>query len=81
MSRNIVAAQKRAQDFHKSDALDQTRQIKYGCFFLHGTEHTQKIIFSRSKNRNKNPRHVFLDFILLFNIAVVKFGKKIIWSS
>ena len=41
----------------------------------------KKIIFSRSKNRNKNPGHVFLDFILFFNIAVEKFGKKIIWSS
>ena len=80
MSRNIVAAQKRAQDFHKSDALDQTSQIKYGCFF-YMAQKTQKIIFSRYKNRNKNPGHVFLDFILFFNIAVVKFGKNIIWSS
>ena len=37
-------------------------------------------IFSKSKIRNKNPRHVFLDFILFFNITVKKFGKKIIWS-
>ena len=43
--------------------------------FLHGTENN-KIIFSRSRNRNKNPGHVFLDFILFFNIAVEKFGKK-----
>ena len=32
MSRNITAAKKRAQDFHKSDALAQTNQIKYDCF-------------------------------------------------
>ena len=33
-------------------------------------------IFSRSKSKNKNPGHVFLDFILFFNIAVEKFGEK-----
>ena len=75
MPRNITAAQKLAQDFHKSDALAQTNQIMFDYFFLHGTEN-KKIIFSRSKIRNKNPRHVFLDFILLFNNAVEKFGKK-----
>ena len=35
---SVTAAQKRAPDFHKSDALAQTNQIKYDCFFLHGTE-------------------------------------------
>ena len=45
------------------------------------TQKTQKNYFSRSKNRNKNPGHVFLEFILIFKIAVEKFGKKIIWSS
>ena len=44
--------------------------------FFYMTQKTQKIIFSRSKNRNKNPGHAFLDFILFFNIAVEKFGKK-----
>ena len=38
-------------------------------------------IFSRSKIRNKKRGKVFLDFILFFNIAVEKFGKKVIWSS
>ena len=75
MSRNITAAKKRAQDFHKSDALAQTNQIKYDCFFMHGTENI------RSKIRNKKRGHVFLDFVLFFNIAVEKFGKKVIWSS
>ena len=46
------------------------------AFFLHGTENIKKIISSRSKIRNKNPGHAFLDFILFFNIAVEKFGKK-----
>ena len=45
MSRNIVAAQKRAQDFHKSDTLDQTSQIKYGCFFTWHRKH--KKLFSQ----------------------------------
>ena len=33
MLKNITAAQKRAWDFSKGDALAQTNQIKYGCFF------------------------------------------------
>ena len=40
-----------------------------------------KVILSRSKIRNKNPGQGFLDFILLFNIAGGRFGRKIIWSS
>ena len=80
MPRNITTAQKRVQDFHKSDALAQTNQIKYDCLFLHGTENII-FFFSRSKIRNKNPGHIFLDFILLFNTAVEELGKKIIWSS
>ena len=75
MQRNITHAQKRVRDFHKSDALAQANQIKYDCFFMHGTENIKKTILSRSKIRNKCG-HVFLDFILFFNIAVEKFGKK-----
>ena len=81
MPRNITDAQKHVRDFQKSDALAQTNQIKYDCFFMHGTENIKKTIFSRSKIRNKKRRHVFLDFILFFNIVVEKFGKKVIWSS
>ena len=50
------------------------------AFFAWHRKH-KKIIHSRSKIRNKNPGHVILDFILFLNIAVEKFGKKIIWSS
>ena len=32
MPRNITDAQKPFRDFHKSDALAQTNQIKYDCF-------------------------------------------------
>ena len=81
MPRNITDAQKLVRDFHKSDALAQTNQIKYDCFFMHGTENIKKTIFSRSKIRNKKRGQLFLDFILFFNIAVEKFGKKVIWSS
>ena len=45
MPKNITAAQKHAWDLRKSDALVQTNQIKYDCFFflfLHGTENTKK---------------------------------------
>ena len=44
--------------------------------FMHGTENIKKNIFSRSKSRNNKGGNVFLDFILFFNIAVEKFGKK-----
>ena len=43
MPSNISASQKRVRDFHKNDALAQTNQIKYGCFFLHGTENIKKL--------------------------------------
>ena len=43
MPRNITDAQKCVRDFHKSDALAQTNQIKYDCFFLHGTENIKKL--------------------------------------
>ena len=72
MPRNTTAVQKRAQDFHKNDMLAQKNEIKYDCFFFFAWHRKQKIVFSRSKIRNKNPRHVFLDFILFFNIAVEK---------
>ena len=59
MLRNTTDAQKSVRDFNKSDALAQTNQIKYDCFFMHGTENIKKTIFSRSKIRNKKRRHVF----------------------
>ena len=34
MPRNITAAKKQIRYFHKSDALAQTYQIKYDCFFF-----------------------------------------------
>ena len=45
MPRNITAAQNRARDFHKSDALSQTNQIKYDMTaFLHGTGNTKNYL-------------------------------------
>ena len=74
MLKNITAAQKQVWDFHKSDVLAQTNQVKYDCFFQHDTEN-KKVIYSRCKIRNKNPGQFFLDFIF-FNITVEIFGKK-----
>ena len=51
------------------------------AFFYAWHRKHKKAIFSRSKIRSKKREQVFLDFILFFNIAVEKFGKKIIWSS
>ena len=38
MPRNITTAQKSVHDFHKNDALAQTNDVNYDCFFLQGTE-------------------------------------------
>ena len=55
MPRNITVALKFARDFHESDALSQTNQIKYDCFFLHSIE-TIKILFSQYlKSETKIP--------------------------
>ena len=54
MSRNITDAQKRVQDFHKSDALAQTNQIMYDFFFMHGTENIKKLFSQNLKLETKN---------------------------
>ena len=54
MPRNITDAQKCVQDFHKSDALAQTNQIKYDCFFMHGTENIKKLFSQDLKLETKN---------------------------
>ena len=54
MPRNITTAQKLVQDFHKSDALAQTNQIKYDCFFMHGTENIKKLFSQDLKLETKN---------------------------
>ena len=57
MLTKITAAQKRAGTSYRSDASAQT----------------QKITFLRFKRSNKKSGHVFLNFMLLFNIAVEEF--------
>ena len=59
MPRNITTAQKRARDFHKSDVLAQTNQIKYDCFVLHGTENTKKLFSQDLKVETKIPDTFF----------------------
>ena len=59
MPRNITAAQKRARDFHKSDALAQTNEIKYNYFFMHGTENIKKLLSQDLKLETKNPSIFF----------------------
>ena len=55
MPKNIITAQKSALDFHKKDVLAQTNQIKYDCFFLHGTENMDLYcsLISQCKNSVK----------------------------
>ena len=52
MPRNITDAQKRVRDFHKSDALAQTNQIKYDCF-LCMTQKTKKLFSQDLKLETK----------------------------
>ena len=54
MPRNITDTQKCVRDFHKSDALAQTNQIKYDCFFMHGTENIKKLFSQDLKLETKN---------------------------
>ena len=54
MPRNITDAQKCVRDFHKSDALAQTNQIKYDCFFMHGTENVKRLFSQDLKLEAKN---------------------------
>ena len=44
MLRNRTAAQKRTQDFHMSDVLAQTNQLKYDCFFCMAQETQKKFL-------------------------------------
>ena len=59
MPRNTTDAQKRVRDFHKSDALDQTNQIKYDCFFMPGTENIKKLFSQDLKLDTKNAGTIF----------------------
>ena len=45
MRRNLTVAQKRVRDFHKSDALAQTNQIKYDCFFCMAQKTQKNYLF------------------------------------
>ena len=54
MLRNITDAQKLVGDFHRSDALAQANQIKYDCFFMHGTENIKKLFSQDLKLETKN---------------------------
>ena len=59
MPRNITTAQKRVPDLHKSDALAQTNQIKYDCFFMHGTENIKQLFSQDLKLETKIPGTFF----------------------
>ena len=59
MLRNITPAQKRAREFYKSDALAQTNQINYDCFFFACTENTGKIFSQNLKVETKFPGTFF----------------------
>ena len=65
MPRNITDAQKRVRDFHKSDALAQTNQVKYDCFLMHGTENIKKLFSQNLKLETKNASRFLRFYIVL----------------
>ena len=52
MPRNIADAQKRVRNFH--NVLAKTNQIKYDCFFMHGTENIKKLFSQDLQLETKN---------------------------
>ena len=72
MLRNITAPQKCAQDFHKSDVLAQTNQIKYDCFFMHGTENIKKLFSQDLKLETKNVGMFFRFCIVLYRSGKIR---------
>ena len=52
------------RDFHKSDALAKTNQIKYDWLFLHGTENIKKL-FSQDLKSETKIRGNFLRFYVV----------------
>ena len=65
MPRNITAAQKRVRDSHKNDALSQTNQVKYDCFFLQGIEYIKKLFSQDLKLETKIPGTFFFRFYIV----------------
>ena len=61
MPRNITAT----RDFHESDALAQTNQIKYDCFFFHGTENIKKLFSQDLELETKIPGKFFFRFYIV----------------
>ena len=55
----------RVRDFHKDDTLAQTNQIKYDCFFLHGTENIKKLFSQDLKLETKIPGTFLRLYIVL----------------
>ena len=77
MPRRITATKKRVQDFHKSGLLDQTYQIKYDYFVLHGTENTKTLFSEDLKVETRIPG---MFFYILFCSVISQWknlGKKL----
>ena len=65
MPSNIATAQKRDQDFHKSDTFAQTNYIKHGYCFLHGTENTINLFSQDLKVEAKKSGARFFRFYIV----------------
>ena len=74
MPRNITDTQKRVRDFRKSDALAQTNQTKYDCFFMHGTENIKKLFSQDLKLETKNAG----TFLLILYCSLISQWKNLV---
>ena len=65
MPTNITDAQNRVRNFYKSDALAQTNQIRYDCYYYAWHKKHKKLFSQDLKLETKNTARFFIFYIVL----------------
>ena len=65
MPTNITDAQKAVRNFCKSDALAQTNQIRYDCYYYAWHKKHKKLFSQDLKLETKNTARFFIFYIVL----------------
>ena len=65
MPTNITDAQKLVRNFYKSDALAQTNQIRYDCYYYAWHKKHKKLFSQDLKLETKNTARFFIFYIVL----------------
>ena len=65
MPTNITDAQKGVRNFYKSDALAQTNQIRYDCYYYAWHKKHKKLFSQDLKLETKNTARFFIFYIAL----------------